>query len=80
MLDPIIEVAKHAPMSMSKSEWYQEIFKRTAAVANLVAHGAMSGDDLDLALNKRASERRQPGESSFQSFNKCYATSNPRDP
>jgi hypothetical protein len=29
MLDPIIEVAKHAPMSMSKSEWYQEIFKRS---------------------------------------------------
>ena len=49
-------------------------------VANLVAHGAMSGDDLDLVLNKRASERALPGELFFQSFNKCYATANPRDP
>ena len=29
MLDSIIEIAKHAPTSMSKREWYQEIFKRS---------------------------------------------------
>jgi hypothetical protein len=29
MLDPLIEIAKHAPTSKSKSDWYQEIFKRS---------------------------------------------------
>ena len=29
MLDSIVEIAKHVPTSMSKSAWYQEIFKRS---------------------------------------------------
>jgi hypothetical protein len=51
-----------------------------AVVANLVAHGAMSADNLDMVLSKRAEERRAAGESFFQSYNKCFATTTPRDP
>ena len=34
-------------------------------VSGLVAGGAMDGEDLDIVLNKRAAERRQPGETFF---------------
>jgi hypothetical protein len=29
MLDSLIEIAKHAPTSMNKSDWYKEIFRRS---------------------------------------------------
>ena len=55
-------------------------FDLPEVVSKCAEIGALSKADIGDVLNRRAMEKRLPAETFQQSFNNCFAVSNPRDP